>query len=32
MSDKKRIINIDESVLRETDHRKRGWMICGKNN
>jgi hypothetical protein len=27
-----RIINIDESVLHSTDHRKRGWMREGKQN
>lgn len=32
MSDSKRIINVDESVMRLTDHRKRGWLIKGKNN
>lgn len=28
----KRILNIDESVLRSTDHRKRGWIMSGKKN
>ena len=32
MSDNKRIINIDESVMRFTDNRKKGWMIAGKHN
>ena len=32
MSDNKRIINVDESVLRLTDHRKRGWLLTGKHN
>jgi len=32
MSANKRIINVDESVMRLTDHRKRGWLIAGKHN
>jgi hypothetical protein len=28
----KRIINIDESVLHFTDHRRRGWLPAGKHN
>ena len=32
MSDNKRIINIDENVMRFTDNRKKGWMIAGKHN
>lgn len=28
----KRLINIDESVLRITDHRKRGWMSRSQQN
>ena len=28
----KRIINVDESVIRQTDHRKRGWIAREKHN
>lgn len=32
MTSGKRIINIDESVIRITDHRKRGWLSKTKHN
>lgn len=32
MTQDKRIINIDESVIRYTDHRKRGWYMKHRHN
>ena len=32
MSKGLRIINIDESVFRSTDARKKGWLLKGKHN
>lgn len=32
MAEGKNIINIDESVLNQTDERQRGWMYPGKCN
>lgn len=32
MIESKRIINVDESVIRYTDHRKRGWYPKHKHN
>lgn len=32
MYEGKRIINIDETVMRNTDHRKKGWLPRDKHN
>lgn len=32
MYEGKRIINIDETVMRNTDHRKKGWLPRGQHN
>ena len=32
MAEGKRIINIDETVIRATDHRKKGWLPKFKHN
>ena len=32
LTENKRIINIDESVLRLTDHRNRGWVASRAKN
>lgn len=32
MTKGKKLINIDESVIRMTDHRRRGWLSKAKHN
>lgn len=32
MSEGKRIVNVDESVVRNTDHRTKGWLPRGKRH
>ena len=32
LAEGRRVINVDETVLRVTDHRKRGWLPKGCKN
>jgi hypothetical protein len=32
LESKKTIINIDESVIQTTDHRRKGWVVQGKKS